>query len=222
MGNGGQDGYAPPIDPNVGSLQPSSGDTTASHAQMSRATVKGPKLYASTKSLAAEEEAMPANPKTAQFTPVSMNSIVFHSFLGFGLHGTVAACTYQGVPRAIKTVERKYREQTNTINLEARVYDHLPAVQGIHVPRVIAKISLLSYTILGIIMERGEEVKWDDLAECRAAKASLKSIHKYRVLHGDVRAENFIALPPVGADCVGTATCSMCGFRAEQVPPFSR
>ncbi|KAJ3147600.1 hypothetical protein HDU89_005216 [Geranomyces variabilis] len=155
---------------------------------------------------ATAEEATPAKiPKTSQFTPVAMDSVGFHTILGHGLQGTVAACTYQGIPRAIKTVERKSRFNTNAINLEARVYDHLAALQGIHVPRVIAKISLLSYTLLGIIMERGAEVAWDDLVECRAAKASLNSIHKYGVLHGDVRAENFIALPAGGASSTAPA-----------------
>ncbi|KAJ3162514.1 hypothetical protein HDU88_006673 [Geranomyces variabilis] len=211
MGNGGQDGYSPAVDPNVGSLQPSTGGTTASPSQMYPSTGTG--SYPSTGicgrglfSLPTAEETTPANiPKTSQFTPVAMDSVVFHAILGHGLHGTVAACTYQGIPRAIKTVERKYRFNTNAINLEARVYDHLAALQGIHVPRVIAKISLLSYTLLGIIMDRGAEVAWDDLAECRAAKASLKSIHKYGVLHGDVRAENFIALPAGDASSTALA-----------------
>ncbi|KAJ3135885.1 hypothetical protein HDU90_003626 [Geranomyces variabilis] len=146
-----------------------------------------------------------ADQMSIKFTPVAMDSVVFHTILGHGLHGTVAACTYQGMPRAIKTVERKFRFNTNAINLEARVYDHLAALQGIHVPRVIARISLLSYTLLGIIMERGAEVAWDDLAECRAAKASLKNIHEYGVLHGDVRAENFIALPAGDASSTAPA-----------------
>jgi tRNA A-37 threonylcarbamoyl transferase component Bud32 len=117
-----------------------------------------------------------------------------------------ATCTYQGVyggqPAAVKVMgQASLWKPAGSYKWEHTVYQQLSELQGSCVPRVLGHglidfydeyflaLELLPGTPLARLPRPlGEEV-------CSGARAALSRLHACGVLHGDVRLNNFMAVP---------------------------
>ncbi|KAJ3164743.1 hypothetical protein HDU88_005179 [Geranomyces variabilis] len=135
------------------------------------------------------------HPFTSRYTPQNPQDVVWGSFLGHGLLGTVIRCQWKGRDVAIKTVDRKSHANAVTLGHEAALYALMMSLQGTHVPSIYAEAAFDNYQILGLVMERGIRVDWTSVSQCRAARASLAAVHGLGIAHGDVSQSNFICVP---------------------------
>ncbi|KAJ3146421.1 hypothetical protein HDU86_008526 [Geranomyces michiganensis] len=147
--------------------------------------------------LSSENNGRKVDPMTERFALENFEDVVWGARLGQGLHGTVIACVWKGGAVAMKNVDRKFSSQVAALKNEAQMYEALRSIQGKHIPQIFACVAYEGYQVLGLVMERGDEVDWNNPEECRAARRSLKALHNFGVAHGDVRKCNFVALPSV-------------------------
>lgn len=126
--------------------------------------------------------------------------------LGEGAAGTVLEGAYGGQRAAIKVMGQCSRwEPAGSYQYEHRVYQQLEKLQGSCVPRVLGHgliayydeyflaLELLQGMPLARLPQPLEPAVWE------GAVAALRQVHTLGVLHGDVRLENFVAVP-VGAE----------------------
>jgi predicted Ser/Thr protein kinase len=126
--------------------------------------------------------------------------------LGEGAAGAVFEGVYDDQRVAVKVMGQcSLWEPYGSYQYEHRVYQQLQVLQGSCVPRVLGHgliafyneyflaLELLHGTPLARLPQPLEPAVWD------GAVAALRQVHALGVLHGDVRLENFVAVP-VGAE----------------------
>jgi predicted Ser/Thr protein kinase len=124
------------------------------------------------------------------------------AMLGMGAVGIVFAGAYGGQPAAIKVMGRVSRwEPAGSYRYEHRVYQQLEKLQGSCVPRVLGHGLIACYDqyFLALELLPGKSLarlpQPLEPAVQDGAVAALQQVHALGVMHGDVRLENFVAVP---------------------------